>query len=257
MKSKVILSGTLLVLLGSSVAWAGDPWKEKPYTEWTEKEVQKVLKKSPWAKPVKVEFVETVENPLGERRPEVVKLAPNVVKKTRSVRDRATGELHTEVYYEYVYPNKLPKLRRVSRSFVVVWFSAMTIQQAVIRDLQLRDAWSGEKLDELLPSEPEHYVIAVRPPTKYRLATEDVVRKSAYLQPMRSKEKIPPASVGVRFSSSGMRGFYFYFPREVDGKQVFAPDEKKVKFHCCRLSGKTISTTFDLRKMTRDGKPDL
>ena len=50
MKSKAILGGTLLVLLGSSVVWAGDPWKEKPYTEWTEKECRKLLQNSPWAK---------------------------------------------------------------------------------------------------------------------------------------------------------------------------------------------------------------
>jgi len=53
MKFKVSLSAMLLVLLGSGVLWAGDPWKEKPYTEWTKKEVGKVLVKSPWAKQVK------------------------------------------------------------------------------------------------------------------------------------------------------------------------------------------------------------
>jgi len=40
----------LLVLLGVTLLWAGDPWKERPYTEWTEKECRNLLQDSPWAK---------------------------------------------------------------------------------------------------------------------------------------------------------------------------------------------------------------
>lgn len=42
-----------LLLVGAIFATfvvAGDPWKEKPYTEWTAKDVKKVLEKSPWSK---------------------------------------------------------------------------------------------------------------------------------------------------------------------------------------------------------------
>jgi hypothetical protein len=40
----------LSVLIGATLLWAGDPWKERPYTEWTEKECRKLLQNSPWAK---------------------------------------------------------------------------------------------------------------------------------------------------------------------------------------------------------------
>jgi hypothetical protein len=50
MKRRATLSVALLVLPGALLVWAADPWKEKPYTEWAEKDVRKVLEKSPWAK---------------------------------------------------------------------------------------------------------------------------------------------------------------------------------------------------------------
>jgi len=51
------------------------------------------------------------------------------------------------------------------------------------------------------------------------------------------------------------KGIHFFFARQVDGKLVIGPDEKKVEFHC--RSPKPIKVTFDLHKMTRNGKPDL
>jgi hypothetical protein len=55
MKFRATLSTVLLVLFGSGVLWAGDPWKEKPYTEWTEKDCIKILQKSPWGKRVLID----------------------------------------------------------------------------------------------------------------------------------------------------------------------------------------------------------
>ena len=55
MKFKVSLGAMLLVFLGSGVLWAGDPWKEKPYTEWTEKDCMKILQKSPWGKRILID----------------------------------------------------------------------------------------------------------------------------------------------------------------------------------------------------------
>ena len=49
MKTCRISSLTLLILLSASLLQAGDPWKEKPWMEWTQKDVDKVLQDSPWA----------------------------------------------------------------------------------------------------------------------------------------------------------------------------------------------------------------
>src|SRR5712692_10260272 len=41
-------------LLAASV-WAGDPWKDKAYKQWDEKDIRKVMTESPWVRAVRVE----------------------------------------------------------------------------------------------------------------------------------------------------------------------------------------------------------
>ncbi len=53
MRKAILLSG--LALLGLALALAAsDPWDKKPFQQWSEKDVERVLKNSPWAKSVSV-----------------------------------------------------------------------------------------------------------------------------------------------------------------------------------------------------------
>lgn len=52
MRSRIAVLLACLVL--AVAAWAGDPWKEKTYKEWNEKEVNRILSDSPWARVVTV-----------------------------------------------------------------------------------------------------------------------------------------------------------------------------------------------------------
>jgi hypothetical protein len=40
----------LIVFLGAGLAWAGNPWKDKPYQNWSMDEVKQVLNHSPWVR---------------------------------------------------------------------------------------------------------------------------------------------------------------------------------------------------------------
>ena len=63
---KRILSLLVVGALSGGTLWAADPWKSnKKYTDWSEKEIQKVLKKSPWAKTVTLTFLSKSEFRLG------------------------------------------------------------------------------------------------------------------------------------------------------------------------------------------------
>lgn len=230
MKSKVILSGTLLVLLGSSVVWAGDPWKDKPWTDWTEKEAKKILEKSPWAKVLMRDLSHTVRYERGR-------------------------------YY----------LR-----WNVFWASSRTVREARRRALQL-----GSRVfrPAMLDENPEHIIIWVVPELQYKGFTAGIEfsmrlrptqTPEAYLEPRGSKQKVLPASVDYLAN-----GFALIFPRYLDGKPLFGPNEKKVRFNCkailqrihdrsvIGLRGPSLpqvfrlQVDFDLRKMVRDGKPDL
>lgn len=51
MKSRTVL---VTLLLSPAFAVAADFWVQKPYGEWTEKEVQKLMSDSPWARPARI-----------------------------------------------------------------------------------------------------------------------------------------------------------------------------------------------------------
>ncbi len=46
---------TLLMFMAALMLWAADVWV-KPYTDWTDKDIQKIMTDSPWAKKVSVAF---------------------------------------------------------------------------------------------------------------------------------------------------------------------------------------------------------
>lgn len=248
MNGRVIFWSSLAVLLSATLVWAGDPWKGKPYTEWSAADVWKVLENSPWAKQVGTVSLQEagVEQEAKGREPW----------RAGMVFDPRTREWR----YDPDSVSKDEHQRAVARKtrFIVLWFSALTVRQALVRKQQLYERSNEEQARQLLSWQPEQYVIFVYGPDTRTLAplTEDAVRESAYLQPKRSKQRIAPARVQFIRQRGLLAEVRFYFPRAVAGKPAIAPNEKKVKFHC-PSSAATISTDFNLRKMTRDGKPDL
>ena len=54
---KSIFRGAALAALSVAALWAADFWEAKSYTEWSAKEVDKVLNKSPWSQDVTIRMV--------------------------------------------------------------------------------------------------------------------------------------------------------------------------------------------------------
>lgn len=234
MNAKWLARSLLALLLVAVFLWAGEPWKDKPYTEWTKQDVEKVLGDSPWARPI---------FSLGETRLATVK------EELEERRDPNTGQT---VYVPVQRP--VPGSTDTRLLCVVSWWSSLTIRQAIAQRYTLT---AGAKVQDLLAMQPEHYALVMSPGVHLfsPLSVEDVlaaVRSSAYLQPARSKRKIQPARVEV----AQPWDLVFYFPRTLDGDQVIRPGEQNVKFVCPTPAAK-IEVKFDLRKMVRDGKPDL
>ena len=98
----------------------------------------------------------------------------------------------------------------------------------------------------------------------FQRLSDDQKRQAALLELKQSKKKIFPKHVEMKFgqtaAGSGRVGRYvdarFYFPREVDGQPLLGPAEKRVTFRWL-LERLPVSGDFDLRKMARDGQPDL
>lgn len=56
MKKLILPLLTMLMFVAGLSLWAADIWVAKPYTEWNDKDITKIMSDSPWAKKVSVEF---------------------------------------------------------------------------------------------------------------------------------------------------------------------------------------------------------
>ena len=251
MNSKQAVRSMLVVLLSVALLWAGDPWKEKPYTEWTEKEVAKVFQDSPWARRVTILSGEVnLAPPQPPTAPEggAGPMAP--AGETASVAGQSAASLPGQ--------GGTSTESRQQMLFIVRWESSLTVRQAQVRQQQFEGNLNEEQAKEYLSRPPEQYLIVVYglDMRGFEALTEDEVRAGAYLQPRQRKQKITPAS--VRFVRQGARllAVEFYFSRVWEDQPVIGTEEKKVKF-ACRSRTDLISTDFELPKMIREGAPDL
>jgi len=226
MRIKRFAIGALGVFLGTTLLWAVEPWKDKPYTEWTDKDIEKVLEDSPWGHAVMVQM-EPRPNQPARRNRYVVQWASSLTVRQATARQH---QLHDNLSEDQ------------ARQFV----SAVPSEYILI----LR----GRDLSELVPRIQQETAFVGR------------AIQYSNIQVSGNKQEIRPIKLQVAREGDRIVAALFYFPREIDGKSVIGPDENKVTFTFLpsfERPSKTMSTqepivvTFDLRKMMRDGKPDF
>ncbi len=220
----------LIVFVGGGLLWAAEPWREKPYTEWTQKDVEKVAQDSPWAHYVDV---------LGASGPGEGAIARSEVSGTKPLSDTAGPQS--------------------SARYLVQWASALTLRQARVRSTQLAGRENAEESAAILAATPPYYIVAVVGPnlSAFEEMKEEGTKAASYLELKASKKRISPDAAQFIRQNERLVQVIIFFPREAEGTPTIAESETKVEFHC-RAGKSDIETAFDLRKMvTRDGKPDL
>ncbi|MFQ5694745.1 MAG: hypothetical protein ACE5HB_02020, partial [Terriglobia bacterium] len=180
MARKAIARSLLGLLLVAVAAWAGDPWKEKPYREWTAKEVQKVFGNSPWSRRVRILSGEVA---LGRVQPDI----PNASAGGGSGAG-STGGSGSAVDASTASPaGGGPPAGSGGRiAFTVRWESALTVRQAKVRQQELqRGSVDEQEVERFLRAQPEQYEIVVfgTAMRAFEELGETAVRESAYLQP--------------------------------------------------------------------------
>lgn len=220
----------LIVLVAAGLLWAADPWKEKPYTEWTQKDVEKVAQDSPWARWVEV---------LGAAAPGDSAIARSDVSGTKPLSDTAGPQS--------------------AARYLVQWASALTLRQARVRSAQLAGRENAEESAVILAANPPYYILAVVGSnlSAFDEMKEEGTKAASYLELKASKKRISPEAAQFIRQNGRVVQVIIFFPREAEGAPTIAESESKVEFHC-RAGRSEIETAFDLRKMVaRDGKPDL
>jgi hypothetical protein len=247
------LMGGVAFLIIATLAWAGgDPWKTKPPSQWTEKDVADILANSPWARANVSVFGAnntqgmTQASGSGGTAGGKGDMSHNSAGATP---DTAGG---TE---------KEDEAAAAAESYSVYWWSSRTIRAASMRRAVLKGTMKEEDVDKTLANTPEDYMILIQSVNMaiFQRRGEQAFEKSAWLQMKKSKEKIFPTKVDFLKAANGttVNGVIFYFPKKsASGEPTIATDEKEIDFYLL-VGGSKILTAFDPRKMTDSQGEDL
>ena len=233
-KSFVLTLSFFLALL----AWAQEPWKSRPYDQWTEQEVEKVLNGSPWVKQIRVP-------PLwreGRSRAQVPGAA-TPPDDTFPSQGRARTGLEEQADQE----------RANLAAFQVRWASARPIRQALVRGALLKGKPMTAEAEQYLGNDPEEFEVVILGPDMRPftgVAQEELLAKT-YIRPKKGKVRFAPRQIEFLRQGEGQRlvGIAFYFSKKsATGEAVVAPDEKGIEFSC-QTPMVLVRTNFEPQKM--------
>ncbi len=251
---KAILVSSAVLIAAALLFAGGDPWKSKPYQQWDEKDIKRILEDSPWSKIVQVDasWRNTKLNSNDDSvQPATPVAAPAAGGKmggmgggtgAQSPASSAPGAGNIE--------SGAPSSHA---SFIVRWVSSRTVQRAAARKSELAGQLKPEDAEKQLAQSPDVYEIVVGGPDMrpFQSADEDTLKTSAYLIEKKTKQKISPTKVEVSRSTDGKNVqvvAFIFAKKSADGEPTIAEDEKGVDFNCF-VGGAKIHTSFDIPKM--------
>ena len=248
-KTGIILTAVLAVV---AIAWAGgDPWKTKPFDQWTDKDIQDILTTSPWAKPNL--------SPQGAWRPAGTTQATG----STSV---AGGSSDTSHVSSSASPSTAAGLEKndsaaaSQATYSIFWWSSRTIRAASMRRAVLKGTMSQADAEKTVANTPDDYMVLVQGTSMsiFEHRGEQAFEQAAYIQLKKNKQKISPSKVGFLKGSDGhVTGAVFYFSKKgANGEPTIGSDEKEIDFYL-QMGDAKLLTYFDPRKMVDSKGEDL
>jgi hypothetical protein len=242
----MIVKPALTLLLCATCLLAAEFWQSKPYTEWTDKETQKIQTNSPWSKQVSVTVV-------GGRDPDAAR--------GRRGAAGATGDLdsplgsggagqhgQTQDWGAGATAPNMPAMVTVS------WRSALPVREAVARE-KYGDAAATAPDAKKMIEEPQKFYSIVVSGFPARLVRAGDKAKEAMLKntslSVKGRDPIAPAD----FQTGGNEQnavVIFLFPRVAE----LSADDKEVEFST-RLGSMVVKQRFHLKEMVFNGKLEL
>ena len=214
------LAGTVGVWLLAGVALvAADFWEEKDFMTWSDKEVEKMLTDSPWAKQVRI----------------------------------IVGGGLTEGQAPAFIPGEIPgcggeQFDRIQRTKVTItWSTAMPIRQASVRKALGLDAAIPPEAQRELELDPPLYVVTLSglPPTMRRLASTVPSMEAETMLKRKNKTPIAPQSVRLfRDNESQLISVVYQFPKT----DPITSDDKDIEF-ITKLGTDELKKKFKLADM--------
>ncbi len=240
MKRALRIAG--LLLLVAPVASAAEPWKSKPYRQWDQKDIQKILTDSPWVK-------RTVVNVSWGNG------AAGAAEQGTEPRPAAPGYGGA--------PEAGPPGERTSGAgggegmgiretvFIARWVSSRTMRRALIRLQVLNQQLQEQQAEQFLQQPVNALQVMVSGPdmTPFAGLDEATLLRSVWLELKTSHRRLSPTRVQLQRTPEGrLVDVLFDFPRQSDGQPVLAPTEKQAEL-VCKLPQTSLNFSFDPRRM--------
>jgi hypothetical protein len=254
---------TLLLFPAALTLWAADVWQAKPFTDWNDKDLLKIMTDSPWAKKVSVAL--PMAGGRGGPAPPGVGGGgggrgggrggggPQGTKDSGGGDPGISGDAGLGGGGGDVGGGGggggVPETQLIVR-----WRTAMTVNEALAKSKYGAEAGTSPDAKKMLEPEPKYYVIWVAGlPANLRprdAAAKEEMMKQSTLNP---KDKNSTAAVDIQFGGQGRAtDFFFLFPKTM----ALTTDDKEVEF--ATKFGKTVvKTKFRLKDMEINGKLDL
>ena len=244
---KLALFAAAVCGFAAAILLAAEPWQSKPYTEWSDKDVQKILTNSPWARPVSVGGQESAKADIVGRDEGASR--PGMNSSTGPGIMQPNGQ---EGGHDRMPDASAPGAEANSVVLTVVWQSAMPVKQALARRKFGAEAASSPDAKKFL-DENANYLIAVsgitpqlvRPP----LAKAGILQRTT----LASKGKDTLHATDLLIDASGkVTEAIFVFPKNA----AFVLEDKEVEFST-QLGAIAVRNKFRLKDMVVNGALQL
>jgi hypothetical protein len=146
-----LLSAAALGLTGAAFLFAAPFWVEKPYQEWSQKEVAKLLSDSPWTRSATVDFdFSAMRGGLGGQQPGPGMGGPGM---------GGPGMGGPGMGGPGMGGPGMSGMPEISAT--VMWRSALPIRQAMYQAAVLQESPAAEALERALGEEPAYHILAL------------------------------------------------------------------------------------------------
>jgi hypothetical protein len=260
-KLTVLLFGSLFI--GAVALWAADFWQTKPFTNWDQKEAQKLLTDSPWARRVSISLATNPQSggkgggrggrgggPAGDNAdPGITGGAPGV---TPGIAETAGGGRGGGGFGAGSSDTGVAQVP--SLALLVSFRSALPLRQALAKIKYGAEAGTSPEAKKLVEDKQEYYIVGVAGLPVYVQPHDEDDKKRILIQTLLSaRGKDPLTAMDVQFSMDGRNvDAYFIFPRTTE----FTVNDKEVQFDT-KVAGLTIKDRFNLKNMVINGKLEM
>jgi hypothetical protein len=239
------------LLLGLAIClWAADFWLTKPYTDWSEKDIQKIETNSPWSKQVPWTLGGGGGYPdTGRARRGGSGSGGDLDSTVGSGSTGSGGRGNTQEVGSGAIPGG-----GASMSITVSWRSALAVREAVAKEKFGAEAATSADAKKIIEDVPKFYLVLISGLPGRALHGNDKMKESLLQSTsliVKGKDPIQPTDVQTG-GNEQRPVVLFIFPKTAP----LSLDDKDVEFST-KLGTIVVKQKFHLKDMMFNGKLDL